>query len=67
MISSNQDLNSSDKFQTDLVWLGNNPMVLGKSYYLKIHTLNITVKIVKIKYKLNIANHNKLAAKSLFK
>ena len=67
LISSNQDLDSSDKFQTDLVWLDNNPMVLGKSYYLKIHTLNITVKIVKIKYKLNIANHNKLAAKSLFK
>ena len=56
---------SADQFECTLVWMSDEPMVPGRSYWLKIGTESVTAIIQQPKYQVNVNTLEHLAAKTL--
>ncbi len=65
IISDNSEVQSSDQFETLLIWMDDNSLIPNRSYYLKIGTQTISAYVSKIKYKVNVNTMEKIAAKTL--
>ena len=48
-----------------LLWLGDQPLLPGRSYWLKLHTQEVSASVTDIKYREDIDSGNHLAAKTL--
>jgi len=55
----------SDQFAAHLVWMSEQPLLPGRSYLLRLGTVTVTAQISSIKYKLDIATLDHLAARHL--
>jgi bifunctional enzyme CysN/CysC len=55
----------ADQFECSLVWLDTEPLLVGRSYLLKIGTRTVGASVTQIKYELNIQTGEHLAARSL--
>jgi bifunctional enzyme CysN/CysC len=55
----------ADQFEATLVWMGDQPMLPGRPYWLKIGTKTVTATISHLKYRVNINTLEHLAAKRL--
>ena len=61
----NSPLEISDQFEATIVWMHENPLVPGRSYYLKIGCLELQASCAQPKYKINIETNEHIAAKNL--
>jgi bifunctional enzyme CysN/CysC len=56
---------SADQFECTLVWMSDEAMVAGRSYWLKIGTETVTAIVQQPKYQVNVNTLEHLAAKTL--
>ncbi len=55
----------ADQFQVKLLWLSEEPLVPGRSYWLKVHAKEVSATVMEIKYREDINTGSHLAAKVL--
>ena len=58
-------LELADQFETTIIWMNDDPLIPGRSYYLKIGASEVSATLGQPKYKLNIATNEHTAAKTL--
>ena len=56
---------SADQFEATLVWMGEEPLLPGRPYLLKIGTRTLGVTCTELKHKVNVNNLEHLAARTL--
>ncbi|MCC6787582.1 MAG: sulfate adenylyltransferase subunit CysN, partial [Hyphomonadaceae bacterium] len=56
---------SSDQFETTLIWMSEEPALPGRPYWLKIGARTVSASITEIKHKINVNTLEELAAKVL--
>lgn len=55
----------SDQFAAHLIWMGDDPLIPGRSYLARIGPKTTPIKVTAIKYKLDINTRQHLAARTL--
>ena len=55
----------ADQFEATIVWMDDEPMLPGRSYWMKIGTQTVSAHVQPPKYQVNVNNMEHLAAKSL--
>jgi len=55
----------SDQFAAHLLWLGEQPLLPGRPYWLRIGTRTVGAQVTEIKHKVDVNTQEELAAKSL--
>jgi len=55
----------SDQFETTLVWLSDDPMRVGRAYWLKLGTQTVSVTVQQPKYAVNVNTMERIAVKTL--
>jgi bifunctional enzyme CysN/CysC len=55
----------ADQFEARLLWMGEQPLLAGRSYLLKLHTREVVATVTDIKYREDIDTGAHLAARSL--
>jgi bifunctional enzyme CysN/CysC len=55
----------ADQFETDLVWMAEEPLLPGRPYWLKIGTKLVSATVTEIKHKVNVNTLEQAAAKQL--
>ena len=55
----------ADQFESTLVWMDENPLVVGRAYWMKLGTQLVSVTISEPKYEINVNTMQHLAAKTL--
>ena len=65
IVSASSTLESADQFETILIWMDENTLIPGRSFYLKIGTETVSAIVSKLKYKINVNTMEKIAAKTL--
>jgi bifunctional enzyme CysN/CysC len=65
MSAANDPVEIADQFDTTLVWLGDEPMLSGRSYLLKIGTRTVGAVFSTPKHKVNVNTLELLAARQL--
>jgi bifunctional enzyme CysN/CysC len=55
----------ADQFETDLVWMSEEPLLPGRPYWLKIGTKLVSATVTEIKHKVNVNTLEQAAAKQL--
>jgi len=66
VISSATDpVEMSDQFEAVLLCLSEHPLVGGRTYLVRLHTIQAAATVTSVKYKLEVTTGNRLAAKSL--
>ncbi|HUR43122.1 MAG TPA: sulfate adenylyltransferase subunit CysN [Aestuariivirga sp.] len=63
--AGNDPLEVSDQFEVDILWMGDEPMLPGRSYIVKAGTAQIPGTVDELKYKVNVNTMEHVAAKSL--
>ena len=63
--NENSNIELSDQFETIIIWMNEDSMVFGRSYYLKIGTQTVSAYVSKPKYKINVNSMEKEPALSL--
>jgi len=56
---------TSDQFGCHILWMGDDPMLPGRNYWLKLGTRTVSAVVTEIKYKSDINTQEELAAKRL--
>ena len=55
----------ADQFEATIVWMDDEPLLPGRSYWLKIGTQMVSAHVQRPKYQINVNNMEHLAAKTL--
>jgi bifunctional enzyme CysN/CysC len=55
----------ADQFEATIVWMADEPMLAGRSYWLKLATQTVSATIAAPKYEINVNTLEQLAAKTL--
>lgn len=55
----------ADRFEATMIWMDNDPLIVGRSYWLKLGTQMVSATLQQPKYSINVNNLEKLAAKTL--
>jgi bifunctional enzyme CysN/CysC len=55
----------SDQFEATIVWMDDDPLHVGRSYWLKLGTQMVSATVQQPKYSVNVNNMERLAAKTL--
>ncbi len=63
--SANAPLEMSNQFETTIIWMHEDALVPGRSYYLKIGSLELQATCAQPKYKVNVETHEHIATKNL--
>jgi bifunctional enzyme CysN/CysC len=56
---------AADQFETTLVWLNDEAMLVGRAYWLKLGTQMVSVTVQQPKFAINVNTMEKIAAKTL--
>lgn len=62
---ANDPLEVSDQFETEILWMGDEPMLPGRPYLIKTGTSQLPGSFEELKYKVNVNTMERVAAKSL--
>jgi bifunctional enzyme CysN/CysC len=55
----------ADQFEATVVWMGDEPMLRGRSYLMKIGTKTVAATVAPLKYRINVDTQEHLAAEEL--
>ncbi|MGE3690463.1 MAG: adenylyl-sulfate kinase [Novosphingobium sp.] len=56
---------AADQFETSLVWMSDEPLHVGRAYWLKVGTQTVSVTVQQPKYAVNVNTMEHIAAKTL--
>ena len=56
---------SADQFEASIVWMDEDPLQVGRGYWLKLGTQTVSVTVQSPKYEINVNTLDRLAAKTL--
>ena len=56
---------TADQFQAQLLWMGDEPLVVGRAYRVKIHTREVGATVTRIKHRLNVMDGRTRPASTL--
>ncbi|MBC7284495.1 sulfate adenylyltransferase subunit CysN [Hoeflea sp.] len=56
---------SSDQFRATIVWMGEDPLIPGRGYWLKLATQTVTATVAQPEYEIDVNSREHLAAKTL--
>lgn len=65
IVSSEQPLEVADQFAAHLLWMGDEHLLPGRPYLLKIGTRTVGASVTEIKHKVDVNTQEQLAAKNL--
>ncbi len=63
--SAKQPAEVSDQFAAHVLWMGEEPLLPGRPYWLKIGTRTVSASVTEIKHKVDVNTQDQLAAKSI--
>jgi bifunctional enzyme CysN/CysC len=63
--SANSPAEVADQFEATLVWMGEEPMLPGRPYLMKIAARSVSATLTELKYKVNVNTMEHLAARTL--
>ncbi|MXO96224.1 sulfate adenylyltransferase subunit CysN [Erythrobacter aquimaris] len=55
----------ADQFESTIVWMDEDPLVVGRAYWMKLGTQMVSVTVAEPKYEINVNTMQHLAAKTL--
>ena len=55
----------ADQFESTIVWMDEDPLVVGRAYWMKLGTQMVSVTVAEPKYEINVNTMEHLAAKTL--
>ncbi len=58
-------LEVADQFQTRIVWLGDEPLTVGRPYLLKLHACEVGATVTRIRHRVDVSDGRELAASQL--
>ncbi len=58
-------LEVADQFETTLIWMDDEPLIPGRSYFLKIGTQTVSARVAEPKYQINVNTMEHAATKTL--
>lgn len=64
LVASKSPLQIADQFEVTLIWMDEEPLLPGRSYYLKTGTQTVSATVAQPKYEINVNTLEKLASKS---
>ncbi len=67
VLVNGNDTVTNNLFKGQLLWMDDEPLKTGKSYYLKLGTKKITASVLRIRYKIDINTGNHIACDTLVK
>lgn len=67
VLEAGSGLQTSDSFETELLWMDDQPLTIGKNFLIKLGTKKIPGILTKIKYKIDINTGEKQNAETLHK
>jgi len=56
---------TADQFETTIVWMDDEPLIVGRSYWLKLGTQMVSATVREPKYQVNVNTMERLATKTL--
>ena len=65
IVAAAQPPQVADQFAAHLLWMGEAPLLPGRSYWLKIGTRTVSAQVTEIKHKVDVNTQESLAAKRL--
>ena len=63
--AADDPVETSDQFETTLIWMADDPLLPGRPYWLKLGAKTVSATITEIKYKVNVNTLEHAAAKVL--
>ena len=58
-------LQSADQFEATIVWMDDDPLLVGRAYWLKLATQTVSASVHEPKYEINVNTMEHMAAKTL--
>ena len=58
-------LEVADQFQARIVWMGDEPLTVGRPFVLKLHTREVGCTVTRIRHRVDVSDGRKLAAAQL--
>ena len=55
----------ADQFQARIVWMGDEPLAVGRPYRLKLHTCEVGATVTRIRHRVDVSDGSELAAPRL--
>ncbi len=55
----------ADQFQAQIVWMGDEPLAVGRPYRLKLHTCEVGATVTRIRHRVDVSDGSELAAPRL--
>ncbi len=65
LVAAEQRAEVADQFAAHLIWLGESPLLPGRTYALRTGTTTVNAQITEIKHQVNVSTLEHVAAKSL--
>lgn len=63
--SADNPLAVADQFQARIVWMGDEPLAVGRPYRLKLHTCEVGATVTRIRHRVDVSDGSELAAPQL--
>lgn len=63
--AADRPLEVADQFQARIVWMGDEPLAVGRSYRLRLHTRETGCTVTRIRHRVDISDGRELAASQL--
>ena len=63
--AADRPLEVADQFQARVVWMGDEPLAVGRSYRLKLHTRETGCTVTRIRHRVDVSDGRELAASQL--
>ncbi len=63
--AADDPLEVADQFQARIVWMGDEPLTVGRPFVLKLHTREVGCTVTRIRHRVDVADGRELAAAQL--
>lgn len=67
VLTRDQDIRIANLFTATLLWMDDEKLVRGKSYYLKLGTKMVPATVLDVKYKIDVNSGNRVPAEEIYK
>ena len=65
IVATSETVEVVNQFQAHLLWMGDEDLIVGRNYLMKLHTCQVKAKVTRIKHRLDVDNGNRLATLTL--
>ena len=65
IVAAEESLEVADQFRARLLWMGDEPLVVGRLYRLRLHTREVGAAVTRIRHRVEVSDGSELAAAQL--